>query len=90
MDPERNEMPDIDMDICQINRGKVLDYVRKKYGQVAQIVNFNTMAQRERFAMLGVCWIFAGPGGHDREKNPGGPKVTLKSALETEPISKNV
>src|SRR5438045_9760729 len=46
MDPSRNEMPDIDIDICQDGRQKVIDYVRNKYGHVAQIVTFNTLAAR--------------------------------------------
>ena len=46
MDPSRNEMPDIDIDICQDGRAKVIDYVRKKYGHVAQIVTFGTLAAK--------------------------------------------
>jgi len=46
MDPSRNEMPDIDIDICQDGRQKVIEYVRNKYGHVAQIVTFNTLAAR--------------------------------------------
>lgn len=43
MDPDRDEMPDIDLDICQEGRGDVIDYVRKKYGHVAQIITFGTL-----------------------------------------------
>ncbi|MFT3786790.1 MAG: DNA polymerase III subunit alpha [Tepidisphaeraceae bacterium] len=46
MDPSRNEMPDIDIDICQDGRQKVIEYVRKKYGHVAQIVTFGTLAAK--------------------------------------------
>ena len=46
MDPSRNEMPDIDIDICQEGRGKVIEYVRQKYGHVAQIITFGTLAAR--------------------------------------------
>jgi DNA polymerase III subunit alpha len=46
MDPSRNEMPDIDIDICQDGRGKVIEYVRKKYGHVAQIITFGTLAAK--------------------------------------------
>jgi len=46
MDPKRNELPDIDIDICQEGRGKVIDYVRQKYGHVAQIITFGTLAAR--------------------------------------------
>ena len=43
MDPDRDEMPDIDLDICQEGRGAVIDYVRQKYGHVAQIITFGTL-----------------------------------------------
>ncbi len=46
MDPSRSEMPDIDIDICQEGRGRVIDYVRNKYGHVAQIITFGTLAAK--------------------------------------------
>jgi len=46
MDPNRSEMPDIDIDICQEGRGKIIDYVRQKYGHVAQIITFGTLAAK--------------------------------------------
>ena len=46
MDPSRSEMPDIDIDICQDGRGKVIEYVRNKYGHVAQIITFGTLAAK--------------------------------------------
>jgi DNA polymerase-3 subunit alpha len=55
MDPERNEMPDIDIDICQDGRGKVIDYVRNKYGDVAQIITFGTM--KARAVIRDVCRV---------------------------------
>jgi DNA polymerase III subunit alpha len=46
MDPSRNEMPDIDIDICQEGRGRVIDYVRQKYGHVAHVITFGTLAAK--------------------------------------------
>jgi len=48
MDPSRNEMPDLDIDICQDGRQEVIRYVHEKYSQenVAQIITFGTMAAR--------------------------------------------
>ena len=48
LNPERISMPDIDMDFADTGRDKVIDYVRKKYGdeKVAQIITFGTMAAR--------------------------------------------
>jgi DNA polymerase-3 subunit alpha len=48
LNPERVSMPDFDIDFCQDNRYKVIDYVRDKYGKdaVSQIVTFGTMASK--------------------------------------------
>ncbi len=48
LNPERTEMPDIDMDFDDERRGEVIDYVRRKYGdeKVAQIITFGTMKAR--------------------------------------------
>ena len=45
LNPERNEMPDMDLDFCADRRDEVIDYVRDKYGDdhVSQIITFNTM-----------------------------------------------
>ena len=42
----RVTMPDIDMDFCYENRGRVIDYVTRKYGvdHVSQIITFGTLA----------------------------------------------
>ena len=42
-DPDRSEYPDIDIDLCQDGRSRVIDYVRRKYGHVAQIITFGTL-----------------------------------------------
>jgi len=48
LNPERVNMPDFDVDFCQDNRWRVIEYVREKYGAdaVSQIVTFGTMAAR--------------------------------------------
>jgi DNA polymerase-3 subunit alpha len=48
LNPERVSMPDFDIDFCQNGRDRVIDYVRKKYGEdsVSQIATFGTMAAR--------------------------------------------
>lgn len=48
LNPERVEMPDIDIDFDDERRGEVIDYVREKYGEdrVAQIITFGTMKAR--------------------------------------------
>ena len=48
LNPERVSMPDFDIDFCQDGRDRVIDYVRRKYGEesVSQIATFGTMAAR--------------------------------------------
>jgi DNA polymerase-3 subunit alpha len=48
LNPERVSMPDFDIDFCQDNRWKVIEYVRGKYGAqaVSQIATFGTMASK--------------------------------------------
>lgn len=48
LNPERNEMPDIDIDFADNRRDEVLGYIRERYGEerVAQIITFGTMASR--------------------------------------------
>ncbi|MBK8765740.1 MAG: DNA polymerase III subunit alpha [Burkholderiaceae bacterium] len=48
LNPERVSMPDFDIDFCQDNRYKVIEYVRNKYGEqaVSQIATFGTMASK--------------------------------------------
>ncbi|MHC5146157.1 MAG: DNA polymerase III subunit alpha, partial [Planctomycetota bacterium] len=86
MDPERNEMPDIDIDICQASRPAALDYVRQKYGQIAQIITFGTM--KARAVMRDVCRVMDVPLAEaDRLAKlvPAELKMTLDKALEVEP-----
>jgi len=55
LNPERVSMPDFDIDFCQTNRDRVIDYVKEKYGKaaVSQIVTFGTMAARAAIRDVG-------------------------------------
>ncbi|MDP2704097.1 MAG: DNA polymerase III subunit alpha [bacterium] len=48
LNPDRIQMPDIDIDFTDVRRDEVIAYVREKYGadSVAQIITFGTMAAR--------------------------------------------
>ena len=48
LNPERVSMPDFDIDFCQDNRWRVIEYVREKYGAaaVSQIATFGTMSSK--------------------------------------------
>jgi DNA polymerase-3 subunit alpha len=55
LNPERVSMPDFDIDFCQTNRDRVIEYVKQKYGReaVSQIVTFGTMAARAAIRDVG-------------------------------------
>ncbi len=55
LNPERVSMPDFDIDFCQGNRDRVIDYVKGKYGRdaVSQIATFGTMAAKAALRDVG-------------------------------------
>src|SRR5499427_564190 len=48
LNPERVSMPDFDIDFCQDNRDRVIDYVKRRYGAqaVCQIATFGTLGAK--------------------------------------------
>jgi DNA polymerase-3 subunit alpha len=64
LNPERIQMPDIDMDFADTRRDEVVQYLRDKYGEnrVAQIITFGTMAARaavrDAGRVLGLSYSF--------------------------------
>ncbi|GJL89487.1 MAG: DNA-directed DNA polymerase [Minwuia thermotolerans] len=93
LNPERVSMPDFDIDFCQDRRDEVIRYVQDKYGhdQVAQIITFGKL--QARAVLRDVGRVLQMPYGQvDRiskmvPNNPANP-VTLKEALEQEPVLK--
>ena len=86
MDPERDEMPDIDIDMCQDRRQDVINYVRQKYGHVAQIITFGRL--KARAAIRDICRALDVPLTEaDRVAKlvPEELKMTIDKALEREP-----
>ncbi|MCK4601793.1 MAG: DNA polymerase III subunit alpha, partial [Phycisphaerae bacterium] len=85
-DPQRDEDPDMDIDICQEGRARIIQYVREKYGHVAQIITYGTLKARAVLRDVGrVMDIPLGEVDAITKKVPEGLKVTLDSALASEP-----
>lgn len=85
-DPDRAEYPDIDIDLCQDGRGDVINYVREKYGHVAQIITFGTL--KARAAIRDVARVLEMPLGEADKLAKMVPEelnITLDKALEQEP-----
>jgi DNA polymerase-3 subunit alpha len=85
-DPDRSEYPDIDIDICQDGRGEVINYVRNKYGHVAQIITFGTLKAKAVIRDVGRVMNIPLPEVDRIAKLiPGDLGMTLEKALEAEP-----
>lgn len=90
-DPQRKEDPDIDIDICQEGRGKVIQYVREKYGHVAQIITYGTL--KAKAAVRDVSRVLEIPLAEAdaiAKKVPDELKMTLEKALKEEPELKKL
>jgi DNA polymerase III subunit alpha len=91
LNPERVSMPDFDIDFCQANRDRVIDYVKAKYGKdaVSQIVTFGTMAARAAVRDVGrvmdMSYTFC-DGISKLIPNKPGQHITLEGALKAEPV----
>ena len=91
LNPERVSMPDFDIDFCQINRDRVIDYVKDKYGRdaVSQIATFGTMAARAAIRDVGrvldMSYTFC-DGISKLIPNKPGQHITIAGAIEAEPV----
>ena len=91
LNPERVSMPDFDIDFCQTNRDRVIDYVKDKYGRnaVSQIVTFGTMAARAAIRDVGrvldMSYTFC-DGISKLIPNKPGQHITIDGAIKAEPI----
>jgi len=85
-DPDRSEYPDIDIDLCQDGRASVINYVRQKYGHVAQIITFGTL--KARAAVRDVCRVMDVPlveADRLAKLIPEQLNITIDMALAQEP-----
>ncbi len=55
LNPERISLPDFDIDFCQENRNRVIDYVSEKYGKnyVAQVMTYGRLQARAAIRDVG-------------------------------------
>jgi DNA polymerase-3 subunit alpha len=91
LNPERVSMPDFDIDFCQTNRDRVIDYVKDKYGRdaVSQIATFGTMAARAAIRDVGrvldMSYMFC-DGISKLIPNKPGQHITIDGAIKAEPV----
>jgi DNA polymerase-3 subunit alpha len=93
LNPERVSMPDFDIDFCQDNRDKVIDYVKEKYGRdaVSQIATFGTLGAkaviRDAGRVLDLPYLFCDGLSKIIPHSPADP-WDLERALKDEPVFK--
>jgi DNA polymerase-3 subunit alpha len=85
LNPERIEMPDIDIDFCAHGRSQVIDYVIEKYGResVAQIITFGTLGAKSVIKDVArVMEVQPVEANKLTKLMPSTPKITLDDCLK--------
>jgi len=88
LNPERVSPPDFDIDFCQANRGKTIEYVRQKYGKdrVAQIVTFGKLGAKTVIRDIArALEIPLGQADRYAKMIPKDPDITLAKAKTENP-----
>lgn len=93
LNPDRVSMPDLDIDMSDAGRERVIDYVRQKYGRdkVSQIITFGTM--KAKLAIKDVARVMEIPvaeANRIAKMIPNDPKMTLEKALEINELRNEV
>lgn len=91
LNPDRVNMPDFDVDFCQENRFKTIDYVQRKYGfdHVAQIITYGKLQAKN--VIRDVARVMQMPYAQADKISKmvpppvNGKNVSLKQALEMVP-----
>lgn len=93
LNPERVQMPDIDLDIPDDKRDEVIQYVHQKYGhqRVAQIITFGTLAAKQATRDVGRVFGLT-PSQQDvwSKAIPSAFHITLADAYQNSQQLKNL
>lgn len=95
LNPERVSMPDFDVDFCQYNRQRTINYVKSRYGEdaVSQIATFGTMGAkgviRDVGRVLGISYSLCDKVSRLIPAQPG-KNVTLAEAIKMVPDLKDL
>lgn len=98
LNPDRISMPDFDIDFCNENREKIIEYASNKYGSdhVAQIITFGTMSAKAVIRDVGRVLDSPFNIVNTLAKFiPNGPKIKIDDAIKNDKefekyISENV
>lgn len=93
LNPDRAQMPDIDLDLPDNRREEVLNYVHEKYGHehVAQIITFGHLAAKQVIRDTGRVFGYTQPQLNQLAKAmPNGISYTLADVLVRTPQFQNI
>ncbi len=90
LNPDRNEMPDMDIDFCANRREEVIDYVKNKYGEdkVSQIITINKM--KAKAVVKDVARALDIPFQEANEISKFIDESSLKKSIESSPELKKL
>ena len=93
LNPERISMPDFDIDFCQENRFRVIEYITEKYGSdcSSHVITYGRLSVRAAIRDVGRV-LGLGYSEVDRIAKliPDVLGITLKEALKKEPLLKEM
>lgn len=82
---QSDRSPDIDIDICRNGRSRVIEYIRMKYGHIAQIITYGTFGVRVAVEDVGRAMeISPSRLSEITARIPIGPNVTLDSTINAD------
>ncbi|MEJ6400675.1 DNA polymerase III subunit alpha [Nicoliella lavandulae] len=93
LNPERAQMPDIDLDIPDNRRDDVLNYVHDKYGhdRVAQIITFDTLGAKQVLRDINRAFGVSSEKANQWSKAiPNQLHITLAAAYQQSPGLQNI
>ena len=93
LNPERISMPDFDIDFCQENRHKVIDYITEKYGSdcSSHVITYGRLSVRAAIRDVGrVLALSYSDVDQISKLIPDVLGITLKEALKKEPRLKEM
>ena len=87
LNPSRKTMPDIDTDFADKDREKIIEYIRKKYGddRVSHIITYQTIQAKQAIRDIGRVYKFSNTSIELLSKALGDGKLDLRSAYKKLP-----
>jgi DNA polymerase III subunit alpha len=92
LNPSRKSMPDIDVDIADLDRQKIVDYLINKYGsdRVCHIITYQTIQAKQAVRDIGRIYQFSSTSVELLSKSMSDPKLDLRGNYKKNPAFQNL